>query len=287
MEAPENLQMLPGNRFTNSKREDLIEKAEELKINQSVHKDSDNQIPYNYIQSGGQFHTNTFMNTCVLDSLLAAIHIAAKQHPKINHLFMWDPIISAVQVFMDCGRYNEAKALWLINLDEKNEGEKQFMQSDHIDIRGYPREHLPNFLDLTCAKFNYDEERRSPHPEDHIYSMTISKFEHLGEVRALGKRINPELILVDVDGRIKGFPDLSITDDYEREFKLQFLLLGMMTETSNHMVMCTRLDGGWQLYDNMKNPLFRHVNIDDICAQDYVVHLVAYVNVSPENEKQD
>lgn len=44
----------------------------------------------------------------------------------------------------------------------------------------------------------------------------FSKFENIGEVRALGNRRNPQLILVDVDGRIKEFPDLSITDYYER-----------------------------------------------------------------------
>ncbi|KAJ8355783.1 hypothetical protein SKAU_G00185770 [Synaphobranchus kaupii] len=200
---------------------------------------------------------------------------------------MQDSTINAVMILLDSGKYVEAKALWLINLDLRAGCKKHFTNSDYIDIRGYVKDHLPNFLDLTYAKYDYERDRRSPNPEDQVYRMTVSKFEALGEVRALGPRGNPQLILVDVDARINGFPALIITDDYGREFKLQFLLLGMITADSNHMVLYTSLNEGWWLYDDMKNPLFRAIEMEDIQPQDYVVYLAAYVNVSTKNGKQD
>ncbi|KAJ8355779.1 hypothetical protein SKAU_G00185730 [Synaphobranchus kaupii] len=44
----------------------------------------------------------------------------------------------------------------------------------------------------------------------------------------------------------------------------------MITADSNHMVLYTSLDGGWWLYDDMKNPLFRAIAMEDIQTQDYV-----------------
>ncbi|KAJ8275186.1 hypothetical protein COCON_G00098110 [Conger conger] len=140
---------------------------------------------------------------------------------------------------------------------------KYFTRSNYIDIRGYVKDHLPNLLDLTSAKFHYDDERRSPNPEDVVYKNIVSKFEDFGDVRVLGSRGNPELIIVDVDGRMDEFPPPMITDDYES------------------------LDVGWWLYDAMEPSLFSNVNLEDIQTQGYVVNLAAYVKVSANNEKQD
>ncbi|KAG5846560.1 hypothetical protein ANANG_G00116290 [Anguilla anguilla] len=227
------------------------------------------------------------MNTCVLDSLLAGCHIAANVYPNIRELFKQDSTINAVMTLLDRRKYEEAKALWLINLDLRKGHIKHFTESDYIDIRGYVKDHLPNFLDLTRAKYHFEDDRRSPNPEDRVYSTTVRKFEEFGDVRALGPRSNPQLILVDVDGRMDGFPALIITDDYEREFKLQFLLLGMITANSNHMVLCTSLDGGWWLYDDMMTPLFREVQMKDLQNQGHEVHLAAYVHVPAKNGKRD
>ncbi|KAJ8355777.1 hypothetical protein SKAU_G00185710 [Synaphobranchus kaupii] len=237
-------------------------------------------IPYNYISFGGQHGTHILRNTCVLDSLLAGCHICANVHPNIRELFMQDSTINAVMILLDNRMYTEAKSLWIINLDLREGCRRLYKDDNFIDIRGYIKDHLPNFLNLTSAKFHYDDDRRSPNPEDDVYHKTVSKFEALGEVRALGPRTNPQLILVDVDARINGFPALVITDDYGREFKVQFLLLGMITADSNHMVLYTSLNEGWWLYDDMKNPLFRAIAMEDIQTQDYVVYLAAYVNVS-------
>ncbi|XP_036406150.1 uncharacterized protein LOC118792415 [Megalops cyprinoides] len=245
-------------------------------------------IECEYIRFGGQFGGHHFSNTCVLDSLLAGIHIAAAEHLHIADLFKADLTISAVMTLLDYRKYDEAKALWLINLDLHNCSGKLFMQNDHIDIRGYVKDHLPNFMDLTCAKYHYDEDRNSPNVEDHIYNNMMSKFEHLGAVRALGTTIqDPKLILVDADGRLEGFPPRRIIDHYSRIFNLQFLLLGVVTHASNHMVLCSRLDGNWLLYDDTSTPLFRTITLPEIKAEDYVVYLAAYVNVPTENSKQD
>ncbi|XP_064196314.1 uncharacterized protein LOC135257481 isoform X2 [Anguilla rostrata] len=268
----------------------LIETAEELGNNQSssnMHSLMRSIRESNYIVHGGQYRTRRFMNTCVLDSLLAGCHIAANVYPNIKQLFEQDFTVNAVMTLLDRKKYEEAKALWLINVDLRNGHIKHFAESDYIDIRGYVKDHLPNFLDLTSAKYHFEDDRRSPNPEDRVYSTTLSKFEEFGDVRALGPKSNPQLILVDVDGRTDGFPALIITDDYGREFKLQFLLLGKTTEYSNHMVLCTSLAGGWWLYDDVVTPLFREVQMKDLQNQGHEVHLAAYVHVPAKNGKQD
>ncbi|KAJ8275188.1 hypothetical protein COCON_G00098130 [Conger conger] len=104
----------------------------------------------------------------------------------------------------------------------------------------------------------------------------------------LGNRRDPhQLILVDVNGGMNAFPPAMIKDDYGRDFRLQFLLLGIITANSNHMVLCTSLDVGWWLYDAMEPSLFRNVNVEDIQTQGYVVNLAAYVKVPANNVKQD
>ncbi|KAI1897573.1 hypothetical protein AGOR_G00084660 [Albula goreensis] len=154
----------------------------------------------------------------------------------------------------------------------------------YIDIRGYVKDHLPNFQGLTSCTFNFDEDRSSPNPENDVYKRTISKFEGYGDVRAFP--VAPQLILVDVDGRLKEWPQVSITDDYNRVFMLQFLLLGVVNKTSNHMVMCTTMDEKWLLYDDSADLLFRNCNVTDIITEGYIVYLAAYVNVSAK-KKQD
>ncbi|XP_061099572.1 uncharacterized protein LOC133129473 [Conger conger] len=255
-----------------------------LGLHSPIQEFCDTQIPFTYIGFGGQYLTHTFGNTCVLDSLLAGLHIAASVHPNIRELFMEDNTIDAVMTLLDSGKYAEAKALWLINLDLRQGRKKHFIESD---IRGYVKDHLPNLLDLTSAKLHYHD-RRGPSLEEHVYSTTVRKFETLGDVTVLGNRRDPhQLILVDVNGGMNAFPPAMIKDDYGRDFRLQFLLLGIITANSNHMVLCTSLDGGWWLYDDRKPSLFRNVNVEDIQTQGYVVNLAAYVKVPANNVKQD
>uniref|UniRef100_A0A0E9TC24 Uncharacterized protein n=1 Tax=Anguilla anguilla TaxID=7936 RepID=A0A0E9TC24_ANGAN len=65
----------------------LIETAEESGNNQSssnMHSLMRSIRESNYIVHGGQYGTRRFMNTCVLDSLLAGCHIAANVYPTLS-----------------------------------------------------------------------------------------------------------------------------------------------------------------------------------------------------------
>ncbi|KAG5846558.1 hypothetical protein ANANG_G00116270 [Anguilla anguilla] len=250
---------------------------------QSIRESShDTQIPFHYMGFRGQYHTHRCINNCVLDSLLAGCHIAAKVYLNIKELFEQDSTIRAVMTLLNSRKYAEAKALWLITLDLREGRIKHFRESESTDVRGHVTDYLINFSDLTGTSFHYEDDRRSPNLEDHMYSKTVSKFEEFGDVRALGPKSNPQLILVHVAGRMDGLPALIITDDYGREFKLQFLLLGI-TANTDHTVLCTSLDGAWWLYDDTKTPLFKEVQMEDITTQGYVVSLAAYVNVPAKN----
>ncbi|KAJ8266364.1 hypothetical protein GJAV_G00129570 [Gymnothorax javanicus] len=232
------------------------------------------------------YKTHTFINTCVLDALLAGIHITAGVHLHIRELFMKDKTINAVMALMDSGNYTEAKALWLINLDLHEGNKKYFSGGSIIDIRGHVKDHLTNFSDLTKMEYYFDDERGSPNLEDSVYSKTVRQFWELGDVRALGFMRNPQFILVDFDGRFNEVPPLVITDVYEREYKLHFLLLGIIRPSDNHMVLCITLNGKWWLYDSMNPQLFSFFPLEDIKTEGYAVYLAAYVS-APTKEKQD
>ncbi|KAJ8247993.1 hypothetical protein GJAV_G00236960 [Gymnothorax javanicus] len=200
---------------------------------------------------------------------------------------MQDKTISAVMALMDSGKYAEAKALWLINLDLREGHKQHFTGGSIIDIRGHVKDHLPNFLDLTKMKYHFDEDRQSPNLEDYVYSKTVRQFQRLGDVRALGFMRNLQFILVNIDGRSDEVPPLAIADVYERQFKLQFLLLGITPPSDNHMVLCVTLSGKWWLYDGMNPHLFSFFPLEDIKTKGYVVYLAAYVSAPTKKEKQD
>lgn len=100
-----------------------------------------------YMAVGGSYGTYLFKNTCVLDALLAGIQILSIRSPRTRVLFQLDSTINAVIKFLDCGWYNEAKALWLINLCLRT-GDIRLLQNEFVDIRGYVGDHLANFTDL-------------------------------------------------------------------------------------------------------------------------------------------
>lgn len=247
----------------------------------------DTPIPFNYINYNGMYKTHIFRNTCVLDALLAGIHITAGVHLHIRELFMRDETINAVMALMDSGKYTEAKALWLINLDLREGHKRHFTGGSIIDFRGHVKDHLPNFSELTKMKYNFDDDRRSPNLEYCVCSKTVRQFQRLGDVRALGFMRNLQFILVNVDGRIHEVPPLVIADIYERQFKLQFLLLGITPPNDNHMVLCITLNGKWWLYDGMNPHLFSFFHLEEIKTEGYVVYLAAYVSAPMKKEKQD
>nr|XP_046149230.1 uncharacterized protein LOC123991635 [Oncorhynchus gorbuscha] len=243
---------------------------------------TDDMINPNYLLAGGSYGAYQFSNTCVIDSILAGIHVLAKMYPQIRDLFTRDNKINAVIRFLDFAKVNEAKALWLINLSLRKG--KNLMQNAFVDIRGYVRDHLSNFIELVCASFDYDDSQSSSTPCDTVLNNILRKFEDYGEVKPLGtSRHEPKLILVDIDDRMCILPPLSITDDYERTYELQFLLMGQSTPLSNHMVLflSTQLTGRWMIYDNMKAPLVQDIGVSELQRaterDKYVSYLAAYV----------
>ncbi|XP_015198973.1 uncharacterized protein [Lepisosteus oculatus] len=235
---------------------------------------------FNYILCGGQYKGLKLSNTCVLDSLLTGLHIVYKTKPQIRDLLLMDPIIMAVMTFIDFSQYNEAKILWILNLEILSNDKTNFFDGEYINIRGHVKDHLPNLKNLRIATLYFDNERQSPDLEDAIFKMTLSAFEDFGDVMALGTKLNPTLILVDVEGRINAFPESDVCDCYERTFELQFLLLGIITADSNHMVLCIKLNGDWLLYDDQQRPLFRHTSFAELKSGEYVTYLAAYINTT-------
>ncbi|XP_046878363.1 uncharacterized protein LOC124469236 [Hypomesus transpacificus] len=227
-----------------------------------------------YVAHGGSYDTFQFQNTCVLDSLLAGIHCLDMQFPKIQELFSTDRTVNAVLRFMHHGEYNKAKALWLINLSLRSGNNRNF-DSQFVSIRGYPGDHLPNFSDLVWATFHYDEDRFSPTSEDRLMKITLEAFQTYGDVKLLGVQ-SAQLVLVYINGRMDSLPPLSVTDDHERTYTLEFLLLGKITSHYNHMVLYTKLIGRWMIFDAAATLEFKAVDWSK-AATHYFPCLAAYV----------
>ncbi|XP_062323992.1 uncharacterized protein LOC134025127 [Osmerus eperlanus] len=233
-----------------------------------------------YVAHGGSYDTFQFQNTCVLDSLLAGIHFLDMQFPQIQELFSTDRTVVAVLRFMHHGEYNKAKALWLINLSLRS-GDNRNFDSQFVQIRGYPGDHLPNFSDLVWATFHYDEDRFSPRPEDPLMKITLKAFQDYGDVKLLGVQ-RAQLVLVYIDGRMDTLPPLSVRDDCGRTYTLEFLLLGEITPHDNHMVLYTNLIGRWMIFDAAATPGFQAVEWSQAAewskaATHYFPSLAAYV----------
>lgn len=89
---------------------------------------------------------------------------------------------------------------------------------------------------------------------------------------------NPAAIIVDVDRRLDTAPPLTVCDDYDRIFELQFLL---MTQKSSldHVIVGLFLSDRWVLYDDLK-PTYADFNLGKADFKDDFVILVAgFVNI--------
>ncbi|XP_076872257.1 uncharacterized protein LOC143522413 [Brachyhypopomus gauderio] len=226
-----------------------------------------------YLRAGGLRGSQQLINTCVLDAILAAIHICYIKHPIVKSLLESNCEFRLIMCYLNCENYNDAKLLWLRKLT-------RLPNSNQIDIAGSVKDHLPRFAQLVCAQVDYRQET----PNDHaIYETTLSKFRAFGNVTALGKdESNPALILVDCDvgdDRNLVSPLVPcVEDDLNRTFELDFLLLGR----ERHMVMCFSICGIWFLYDDdPAKPAFQRFNYEKD-LQDYTIYLGGYVNKSEE-----
>ncbi|KAL7888886.1 hypothetical protein AOLI_G00038600 [Acnodon oligacanthus] len=112
----------------------------------------------------------------------------------------------------------------------------------------------------------------------------VSKFQALGDVKALGHADDPPLILVNRDVRLNlPKPPLSVEDDNQRIFELQFLLLC----DGAHTVACFNLSKNvWILYDD--DPVFASTSFRlfkfEQELDSYVICLAGYVNITQAEE---
>ncbi|RXN24305.1 hypothetical protein ROHU_022308 [Labeo rohita] len=119
------------------------------------------------------------------------------------------------------------------------------------------------------------------------YKFINIKFEHLGDVHGLGfSDPHPLLILVDTQQQLDKAPPLYI-DDYNRTFKLQFLL---MTRQSflTHLIAGLNMFDRWVLYDDLKLSPCDDFNLK--CAdftEDFVILFAGYVNITHDDQDRD
>ncbi|XP_072551725.1 uncharacterized protein [Salminus brasiliensis] len=268
--------------------EKLMEEAASL---ERCHEDPQMLIPdvcRSSVKAGGHYDQYQFKNTCVLDSLLVALYYCYIRNELIQQLFRCDRTINAVMTFLCTGQHNQAKALWLIQLNLLSDS-CRFNMVDEVDVWSEVGDHLPMFNGLVCANYHFDEDRLSPQITDELHQSTISAFQCLGDVKLLGLNYgDPSCAVVNVDGRKDTAPPLCVTDKYNRIFELQFLLLCKKNESVNHMVGCFQLEGRWYLYDNNpEKPPFVVFPIEHAdFTNEYVIYLAGYVNITKHEWKE-
>ncbi|XP_036418629.1 uncharacterized protein LOC118802258 [Colossoma macropomum] len=243
------------------------------------------------ISACGQYGTSQIINTCVLDSLLYVLRNCHSKYMAIRELFRCDRTINAIMIFLHMARYNEAKMLWLIQLNLVEFSKCKFTMCEEVDVWSEVEDHLPMFNDLACAKYHFDEDRASPQISDDLYQSTLCAFQCCcGDVKILGlSYTDPRLVLVNVNQRLDRAPQLYITDKYGRTFELQFLLLCNKSELVSHMTGCSKREDRWVLYDNNpEKPPFDDFDIEnaDFKSQ-YIIHLAGYVNTSQAGDKDE
>ncbi|XP_066532965.1 uncharacterized protein [Hoplias malabaricus] len=239
-----------------------------------------------HIPAGGCYCRYQLINTCVLDSLLYVLRSAHSKHKCIQELFRCDRTMSAIMIFLYAEKYDQAKVLWLIQLNLLSENCRFFM-SEEVDVWSEVEDHLPVFNDMVLARHHYDEGRQSPDISESLYHNTLSVFECYGDVKILGLNCTDFcLILVHVNGRMGTAPQSHITDVYGRTYELEFLLLSDNTEPINHMVGCSETVAGWVLYDdNPEKTPMNEFNMENADFLDHlVIHLSGYVNTSKSHQ---
>ncbi|KAF5893760.1 uncharacterized protein DAT39_016543, partial [Clarias magur] len=219
-----------------------------------------------YIKAGGSICTYQFKRTCVLDSLLVAIHVTFLTFTNIRDLFNSEEFFKNLLNFVTGKKYDLArvKCAWQLKHVRFDHTHKE------IDYYGSVQDHLDLFDKLVCAKMTPDQEIEN---YSAIHDEILSGFNTFACIKALGDPADPALIL--------GYclctePLLHVIDKKNRIFQLQFLLLGK----GEHMTMCFRLSPNeWLHYDNdPAKPSFQSFSLDNI--KNDVICWSGYINMS-------
>ncbi|XP_058248799.1 uncharacterized protein LOC131354787 isoform X3 [Hemibagrus wyckioides] len=205
-----------------------------------------------------EFHP--FINTCVLDSLLAAFHTAYIVFPNIAELLHRNDFFREVISLLNQKMYIEARILCVSELNHEKS-----------DLFGNVKDYFPLIDKLVWPKSS---------PND---CEIIRKLNCFGNVFILGDPSDPPLILIHRD--VPSVPSIALPphfDDVEKKriFASFFLLIGK----DKHMTMCFQSsESTWHLYDNdPKKPSFQPFDPDDF--KNYMICLVGYVNITQLEE---
>ncbi|KAF5893758.1 uncharacterized protein DAT39_016538, partial [Clarias magur] len=224
--------------------------------------------PFPYIKAGGPSDLCQFINTGVLDSLLAALHTSCIKYPNIEYLLHSNDFFARIRLMLNKKKYIKTRTLCV---EELNLGK--------VDLYGNVKDYFPLISKLACAEITYKE--NAPNYMD-IYKEIPSIPKDYDKVFVLGEPSDPTLILFHCENRLacKSTEWPLRVDVKERIFALQFLLIGK----EQHMTMCFQsLENTWHLYDDdPKKPSFQPFNYKSL--EDYIICLAGYVNVTQVQE---
>lgn len=106
----------------------------------------DQQLWNNYIKDYGTFVLCQFTNTCVPDSLLAALHTAYIKYADIEDLLDRNAFFGKIMSLLNKKKYQEARQHFL---QELNPGK--------VDLHSHVKDYFPLIAKLTWIKFTYEQ----------------------------------------------------------------------------------------------------------------------------------
>ncbi|XP_060739269.1 uncharacterized protein LOC132854709 [Tachysurus vachellii] len=204
--------------------------------------------------------SDRYSNTCVLDTVLTAVHIAYICCPNIADLLNRNDFFRELISLLNNKKYNEARTFCVTEL---NHGK--------VDLFGNVEEYFPLFEKLVWPESS---------PND---CKIIRKLKKFGRVFVLGNPSDPPLILVPV--KVPNVPCVKLPhhvndEEKKRDFACIFLLIGK----DKHMTMCFQSsENEWHLYDNDPNKPSFHL-FDSDHFKYYMICLAVYVNITQLEE---
>ncbi|XP_017352030.1 uncharacterized protein LOC108281013 [Ictalurus punctatus] len=243
----------------------------------SSHLDCLDDEKFCYIKEAGSSGPYQFKRTCVLDSLLAALHTTYLKYPNVKALLDSDELFRELMAFLSFGRYVEAKIRCVQKLKHVQVDDTR----KEMDFYGSVYDHFVLLDKLVCE---FTDKPRSL-KDSHIYKEMLSiSFDTSGcepnVFLSFRKALEDPEDLTLILGNCSAPPLLHFKDEKKRTFVLQFVLLGK----NDHMTMCFQSsDNKWHLYDNDKTkPPFQSFDLESM--KDYEDRLGGYVNITQVQE---
>ncbi|XP_028652659.2 uncharacterized protein LOC114648038 [Erpetoichthys calabaricus] len=240
-----------------------------------------NMTDHCYMPPGAMLGNSIIINTTVQDCLLTGLHIIHIL-PDIWDIMSVDPFFNAIFNFLNLQKFNEAKILWTLKL--QIDIGKNCFENDFIQVHCNIKDHLANFNGIKCSPQLSDGQWSGS--EEKVYRTTMRPFEEFGYAIAFGKTcIHPTLVLVHIikQESLKYFP-IFITDDYGRDYALQFLIMEVVQPEGSQVALCAHFSGSWFLFGLPHSPTFMPTDLQQLKGNDcYYPVLCAYTRKLPNN----